>query len=109
MEERKKDEKTGVWTDLLIVLILSNFVLQNIQQWPLVPFLLVVFALFASLRSRLIGKWMQRASAIAASVVFLRDVLLFQGKEEFSRALILLVLLTVLYLLLRRFRRFFLR
>jgi len=47
MVESEKDEKTCVWTDLLIVLILSNFVLQNVQQWPLAPLLLVVFAFFA--------------------------------------------------------------
>ena len=109
MDGKGEGDKTSVWTDLLIVLILSNFVLQNVQQWPLVPLLLVVFTFFASLRSRLIGKWMQRAAAIAASVVFLRGILLFQGKEEFSRALILLVLLAGLYFLLRRFLGFLFR
>ena len=106
MEERKKDKKTSVGADLLMVLILFNFVMQNAPQSRLVPLFLVAFALFASLRSPFVNTWTQPIAAIAASGIFLRDVLLSQGEEEFSRVLILLVLLTGLYFLLRRFRRF---
>ena len=107
--EREQGDKTSVWMDLLIIVILSNFILQNVQASLLAPLLLIVFAFFVSLRSRFIGNWMQRLFAIAALVVFLRDIYLFQGESAFFRVVVVLVLLTALYLLLRRFRRFFLR
>ena len=107
--EREQDDKTSVWMDLLVIVILSNFILQNVQPSLFVPLLLIVFAFFVSLRSRFIGNWMQGLFASAALGVFLRDVYLFQGEPAFFRVVVVLVLLTGLYFLLRRFRRFFLR
>lgn len=107
MDKKGKAEKTSVLTDLLIVLVLSNFVLQNVQQWPLVPLLLVVFAFFVSLRSPSVNRLTQPIAAGAATLVFLRDVYLFQGGEAAFKVVILLFLLGGLYFLLHRIRRFF--
>lgn len=107
--ERDKDEKTSVWTDLLIILVLFKFVLQHVPSSLLGPLLILVFTVFLGLRSRFVHSVMRHGLSLAAVGVFLIDISYSLGPGAATLFLVGLVFLFLFYFVMRRFLGFFFR
>ena len=108
MEEREKDGKTGVWTDLLIIAVLFKFALQNIQQYTLLgPIMVLVFIVFLSLRSQLIGSVIRSGLSVVALIFFVIDVRYSLKPGALTIFLVGLASLFLFYFIMRRFLGFF--
>ena len=107
MDEREKDEKTSVWTDLLIIAVLFKFSLQNVQSTLFGPSMVLVFIGFLSLRSHIVGSVIRSGLSLAALSVFLIDVRYSLKPGALTIFLVGLASLFLFYFIMRRFLGFF--
>ena len=109
MDERGK--KPSIWTDILIILVLTKFLLELVSKQYLsspsfVAFVLLALAAFLGLRSNLIHSVLRTGLSITAVAVFLMHIFYSEGPRSFSLLLPLLILLFAIYLLVRIFPGF---
>ena len=109
MEEREKDEKTGVGTDLLVVAVLFKFSLQHVQSTLFGPRVVLVFIVFLGLRSRIVHSAIRSGLSLAALGVFVTDI--HNSLEPAALTIFLagLASLFIFYFIMRRFLGFFLK
>ena len=104
-----KDEKTYIWTDLLIIAVLFKFALQNVQSALLGPLMVLVFIGFLSLRSHIIGSVIRSGLSLAALGVFVIDVRYSLKPGALTIFLVGLASLFLFYFIMRQFLGFFFR
>ena len=106
-EEREKDEKTGVWTDLLIIAVLLKFSLQHVQSTLFGPLVIFVFIVFLSLRSHIVHSAIRSGLSLAALDVFSIDVR--YSLKSGALTIFMAGLASLFLFIMRRFLGFFFR